>query len=245
MPSRRAVVTGLALSAGLGAAGGTAALTFRWHSRPRRGPFLTEAHLRQLQAMPPAPARVLFVGNSFTLMHDIPGQVAAAAQAAGVPVQIGLAAAYGARLIETWRIDSFRAVLATGWDVLVLQDFSATVLRAPDRWGAAHAMRGMARASGAGAVLLYPNWALPEGHRVYRDGGGFLAAPPADRADFAARITDFYGGLAAREGWRRVPVTEAFQADISLYTGKDGHHLNAAGARRVSALIWENLRAVL
>ena len=61
-----------------------------------------------------------------------------AAEAEGVTVQVAIAAAKGRmRLIETWRLDASRRVLGTGWDVLVLQDFSATVLRAPDRWASA------------------------------------------------------------------------------------------------------------
>jgi hypothetical protein len=241
---RRAVLTGALGLAGLGAAG-TAAVSLRWHSSPRREPYLTQAHLEGLRDLAAAPARVLFVGNSFTLMHDIPGQVARAAATETVPVQIAMAAANGARLVESWRIGALRAVLRDGWDVLVLQDFSATVLRAPDRWGASHAMRAMAREAAAGAVLIYPNWALPAGHPVYRGAGGFLAATPADRDDFAARITVFYEGLAAREGWHRAPVTEALHDDIARFTAADGHHLNAQGSARVSAVLWKSLRGLL
>lgn len=230
-------LAGLALAGGLAGAG----FSLRWHATPRRRPYLTEDHLQGLLALPAAQRRVLFVGNSFTLRHDVPGQVA---RRATVPLQIAVAAANGARLVETWRIGAFRAVLRAGWDVLVLQDFSTTVLRAPDRWGAAYAMRAMAAEAGQGtAVLLYPNWAPPQGHPVYR--GGRLAARSASRDAFAARLTAFYGGMAAREGWVRAPVTEALHGDIRLYSDPDGHHLSPAGAARVADVLWQELRGLL
>lgn len=266
---RRQVLTGLGAVLGTGLAGGglgAAGLTLRWHKTPRTTPFLTEAHLQTLAALPRGAApRVLFVGNSFTLMHDIPAQVAALAAAEGQPLSVGMAAANGARLIETWRLPAFRAALDLGWDLLVLQDFSATALRAPDRWGSRLAMRRMARRSGARAGVLYPTWAFPPGHRTYAGGAGFGAAVPADPAAYAAAITAHYSAAAADLGWPRAPVTEAFGPGTSgtgdlgtgdlgtgafgtgaaPYLGSDQHHLNAAGAARVAQLIWQSLAPLL
>ena len=234
--------TGLTLAAGGAATGG---LAFRLHATPRREPFLTDAHLSALSERPQQPKRVLFVGNSFTLQHDVPGLVAQRAAAEGVALQAATAAANGARLIESLRVAPFRAVLKKGWDVLVFQGFSTMVLRAPDRWAAAYAMRQMAHDAGTSAVLLFPTWALPAAHRVYREGGGRLSATPVDRDDFARRITLFYSALAQSEGWERAPVTEALHEDINLYTGPDGHHLNTAGAERVADVLWGSLRDMI
>lgn len=166
---RRTLLAGMA---GLGAAagvGGLAGFTFRWHATPGRYPALTDAHLQGLADLAPSPTRVLFVGNSMVLHHDVPALVAARAQAAGHPVQTAMAAGRGARLIETWKIEAFRAALRLGWDILVLQDYSGTPLRAPDRWGSAWAMRAMAEEAGAKGVLLYPTWPI-------RPGTGFITA---------------------------------------------------------------------
>ena len=86
---------------------------------------------------------------------------------------------------------------------------------------------------------------MPDGHRIYRGQEGLGVAVPESRADFAARITAFYGGVAERNGWVRAPVTEALHDNISLYIGDDGHHLNAQGAAQVSAVLWDSLRGVL
>ena len=144
MMRRRGVLIGGLAAGGLALGGAGAA--FRWHATPRRFPYLQDEHLQSLLSLPPTPRRVLFVGNSFTHHHDMPAQVAALAAAEGVSLQVAVAAANGARLIETWRIPVFRDLLLEGWDALVLQDLSTMVLRAPDRWGAEFAMRAMAEA---------------------------------------------------------------------------------------------------
>ena len=71
-------------------------------------------------------------------------------------------------------------------------------------------------------MVIYPNWGMPDGHRIYRGQEGLGVAVPESRADFAARITAFYGGVAERNGWVRAPVTEALQGNISLYIGDNG-----------------------
>lgn len=242
---RRTLLAGLA---GIGSAagiGGLAGCTFRWHAQPPRYPALTNAHLQGLADLEPAPTRVLFVGNSMVLHHDLPELVAARAADAGHPVQAAMAAGQGARLIETLAVDSFREALRLGWDVLVLQDYSGTPLRAPDRWGSAYAMRAMAKEARARGVLLYPTWAFPPKHGVYHGKAGFLARTPENPADFAEMIIAYYEGLAEAEGWVRAPVTEALLPDATPWLADDIHHLNAHGAELVAGVIWESLKGML
>jgi len=242
---RRVMLLGGSLLTGMVLSGGAAA-TFRWHAHPRRNPHLSDPHLRRLYDLPTGPeTRVLFVGNSMTLRHDLPVKVAAKAAQAGIALQIGSAAARGARLVETWRIDAFRAVLERGWDVLVLQDFSTTCLRAPDRWGSAYAMRQMARAARAQAVILYPTWAFPSAHRVYEQGAGPLSRPPADPDAFAACIIAHYDAAAQTEGWVRAPVTEALHSDTALWLEDDLHHPSPVGTERIAEVLWQSLRPLL
>lgn len=244
--NRRDILARLGLILGLGGgvalAAGAGGLTFRLHTTPRRIPFLTPDHLEELTQMPPARPRLLFVGNSMTHMHDLPARVAAAAARDGVALQIGVAAANGARLIETWRLPAFRHMLSQGWDVLVPQDFSTTCLRVPDRWGSAYAIRSMARQAQAGAVVLYPTWAFPIQHRVYRERSSILSATPSTPEDFADRIIAHYASLAHIEGWVRAPVTEAMQPDPTPYLADDKHHLNPDGAALVADILWQSLR---
>jgi hypothetical protein len=180
-----------------------------------------------------------------TLHNDLPRAVAARAATAGDPLQVATAAARGARLVETWRIEAFRAVLEVGWDVLVLQDFSTTCLRAPDRWGSVRAMRAMVQAARPQAVLLYPTWAFPSGHSVYQRGAGLLSRPPEDPAAFARCITAHYAGIAQAEGWVRAPVTEAMQPDATPWLKADLHHPNPAGTDRIVGVLWQSLRPLL
>ena len=243
MRRRGVLLGGMAVLAG-GAA--TATATFRWHTAPRREPALTDMHLAALRDRPPGTGpRVLFVGNSMTLRHDLPRAVAARAVAAGNPLQVATAAARGARLVETWRIEAFRAVLKGGWDVLVLQDFSTTCLRVPDRWGSVRAMRAMVRAARPQAVLLYPTWAFPPRHSVYQQGAGLLSRPPEDPAAFARCITAHYAGIAQAEGWVRAPVTEALQPDATPWLEEDLHHPTPAGTERIAGVLWQSLAPLL
>lgn len=235
---------GLSLTGGLALAAGTAGLTLRLHKTPRRTPFLTIAHLQRLAQKPLAQPRVLFVGNSMTLMHDLPLRVAAAAARDGLVLQLAVAAANGARLIETWRLPDFRHLLAQGWNVLVLQDFSATCLSFTDRWGSAMAMRSMARQARAGTVLLYPTWAFPAQHQIYRNQSGFLTTMPSTPEDFAQCIIAHYTSLAQTEGWVRSPVTEAMRPDPTPYLADDQHHLNPDGANFVAQILWQSLRGL-
>ena len=155
-------------------------------------------------------------------------------------MRAAIAAANGARLIETWRINTFRQALDIGWDILVLQDFSTTCLRASDRWASGWAMRAMATRARARAVLLYPTWAFPPDHDLYHRRAGLLSVTPRTPDDFASRITAHYEDIARAEGWTRAPVTEMLRPDAHLKN--DLHHLNPKGAVFVANILWNSLR---
>ena len=243
---RRSVIFGAAMACVTVPLAGTAAATFRLHAQPRRAPLLSDLHLGQLRGLPSAAGtRLPSVRNSMTVRHDLPGVVSALAADAQVPLQVGVAAARGSRLVETLRIDAFREALEPGWDILVLQDFSTTCLRAPDRWGSAYAMRAMAQAARARSVVLFPTWAFPAQHRVYREGAGVLSPVPENPAAFAACITAHYGGIAQAHGWVRAPVTEAMQPDATPWLEEDLHHPNPEGTLRIAQVLWQSLRPLL
>lgn len=229
----------------LGVLAAGSALTLRWHVRPNSTEKLTATHLNSLYDVPEgAGPRVLFVGNSMTLRNDLPDRVRRLAADAGVTLQVGVAAARGARLIETWQIGEFREVLAEGWDILVLQDFSTTCLRVTDRWGSAVAMQDMAEVSQAD-MLLYPTWAFPPGHWVYSQGGGVLSQIPENPNDFAQCIHAHYGGIAEEMGWLRAQVTEAFRPDATPWLEPDLHHPNAQGSDLIASEIWKSLQLLV
>ncbi|WP_300064302.1 hypothetical protein [uncultured Roseobacter sp.] len=243
---RRTLLLGGSILIGAGTVVGAAAMTFRLHATPHRVPDLTEAHLGALRNLPRGSGlRVLFVGNSMTLRHDLVERVAAQATVSEAAPQIAVAAARGARLIETLRIAAFRKMLEIGWDILVLQDFSTVSLRAPDRWGSAFAMQAMAEAAQPRAVVLFPTWAFPPRHRVYREGAGALSRPPANPDAFAQAIIAHYEGVARSHGWHRAPVTEAFLPDATPWLEEDLHHPNPAGTARLADVLWQSLARTL
>ena len=144
---------------GLAAAGGT--LTFRLHKDPRQKPFLTDDHLEGVSVRSNEAHRILFVGNSIVLNHDVPARITALAEQEGVQLNTATAAANGARLIETIRLESLNHILQPGlWDVVVLQDFTKTPLRAFDSWGSRYAMKQISRS--VGTCLLYTSDAADE-----------------------------------------------------------------------------------
>jgi hypothetical protein len=243
------MLAGTAAAVVVAAAGVASVATFRLHRSPRQGRFLDPGYLVDLRERMQAVRgpRILFVGNSMTLRHDIPARVAALAAAEGVALSAAMAASDGARLVESVRIEALRELLSdVGWDALVLQDFTKTPLRAWDRWGAAWAAARMALRAGRPPVLLFPPWPDAPGHPVYRSGG-CLEAVPDGPDDFARRTMAFYERLAGAEGFHVAPVPPLWVEtgpDRRLY-GRDGHHASVAGAEFVARILWRSLSPLL
>ncbi len=170
-----------------------------------------------------ADRKILFVGNSITFVHDVPGQVRRlAASAPGGPRYNTRMIASGGytlsqHLAEGWAVGEIRTGV---WDVVVLQDYSSAAFHASTRADTeASVARLTEEADAAGAeVVLYANWAP-----------GQVATGARDRA--VDRIAAFYDGLGtgrvALVGtvWRRA----AERGIVGLY-GPDGHHADVKGA---------------
>lgn len=221
----------------------------------RREPFLTDAYLEQLAARyrkpeaPDRPRRILFIGNSITLGHDVPRRVAARAAADGVQVEVAMAAAGGAHLRDTARIPRLGPVLeASDWDVLVLQDHTTTPFRETDRTESADTMAGLAARARARKVLLYPPWPRAPGHAFYRHKPAENTVLPKGPEDFARRTIEFYESVAQRNGYDVAPVPqhwlEALAHRRPVYA-MDDYHASAEGAELAAQVIWKSLRGIL
>lgn len=242
MLSRRKVLYGSAVSLALAGIAGVAG-TLRLHKSPHVFPHLTEEHLSDLSARNLDEPSVLFIGNSMVVQNDLPGRVAALAISEGVQLTTASASANGARLTETIRTQGLDGVLAKDWNVLVVQDFTKTPLRANDRWASARAVRHIAQTSASATILLYPPFPSAAENGVYRDAGR-LTITPTSPQDYAARTLDHYERL----GHRVAPVPqrwlEAIDAGQALYD-RDGHHPNEAGTDLVARVIWGELKVML
>jgi hypothetical protein len=248
---RRTLLTFGALTAGsilMGAGGGVA--TLRLHKAPRRHPALTDSHLVSMRTeatlVPDSRTKILFVGNSNTLLNDIPSRVAFLARERGWHPWVQTAAANGARLIETVRLGEFRKTVANvQWDALVLQDFSRTPLRPWDRFGSSLAIRTIASLAPQARVVLFPSWPDAIGHPIYSDNGGYASARLTGPEDFADKTERFYGSIAESDRFVVAPVVPrwmaATESGAQLYA-TDQHHSNETGAALVAEAILDAMK---
>jgi len=172
--------------------------------------------------------RVLFLGNSYTYVNDLPSTFARLAGSAGRPVQVSMVANGGETLAQhAAAADSKSAIVSQRWTYVVLQEQSQT----PATWGgqvsmypAVRTLDGQIESAGA-TPLLFMAWA-------HRDG-----MPESGLADYAAmqlQIDNAYLAIAREQKVPVAPVGYTWSVvrrdhpEISLW-GDDGSHPNGAG----------------
>jgi hypothetical protein len=188
----------------------------------------------QAPAAPPvsldAP-RVLFVGNSLTIAHDLPGMVAALSRAAGdaPPIEVERAAFGNFSLEDHWqRKAALEAIARGGWRFVVLQQGPSA---APEnRILLRHWSKRFAkpiRAAGA-RPALYMVW--PSRER----SGDFPGVAESYRAAAGAADGVFLpAGEAWRAAWRSAP-------ELELYA-EDGLHPSPLGTYLAALVVYAGL----
>jgi lysophospholipase L1-like esterase len=111
--------------------------------------------------------RVLFFGNSFTYVNDLPSTFAQLAESAGRPVQVAMVANGGETLAQhAASSDDLDEIASQRWAYVVLQEQSETPATAAGRddytYPAASALASRAEAVGA-VPLLFMTWAHKDG----------------------------------------------------------------------------------
>ena len=174
------------------------------------------------------PGPILFLGNSFSLGHDLArraGQLAQ--QACDPPPDVLLRAFHGATLARLADDPLTRPHLDPPPAVLVLQDHSTTPLTQEARTISARTVARLLAATGACPAFLQ-TWPRRAGHPLYRRPG--MPRTPDAMLALTAR---HYTALAKRHGGTVAPVGTAFLAaaatGIEPYAD-DGYHANPAGA---------------
>lgn len=127
-------------------------------------------HQRKFGAAVPRklPIKMLFVGNSYTFVNDLPGTLVALSKSAGggPPIEVDSQTVGGATLKRHWDDGVARQKIAAGeWDFVVLQEQSQTPLPqfGRDTLFYPHARNFAGEARKAGAIpLLYMTWARPD-----------------------------------------------------------------------------------
>jgi hypothetical protein len=186
--------------------------------------------------------RVLFIGNSYTSVNDLPATFARLAASAGRPVETGMIAPGGAFLAdEAASADVAGAVAGTHWGVVVLQEQSERP--ASNEVDAAMipaviTLTGEARAAGA-SVYLLATWA-------HRDGW------PGARQDYATMqraIDAAYARAASRSGTFVVAAGDAWQRARAEAPGivlwqDDGSHPTPAGTYLAACVLLRSIAHV-
>lgn len=188
-----------------------------------------------------ASLRVLFIGNSYTYVNDLPGMLARIAATAGAPplIDVDSEVVGGATLRDHWDAGAAQQrILERTWTHVVLQDQSVEPIRAylddyDDHLGEdAEVDDAFADliADGGAQPVWYATWA-----RSAADVDGALAAFGVDSAQMQDMLTASYAKAAARKpGSLLVCVGEAFRRTLAQHPElvlhqADGSHPTLAG----------------
>lgn len=163
----------------------------------------------------PRTLRVLFIGNSYTYVNDLPGTTAQLLAPRGITLEHESVTPGGVTLEKQWADGKALAAIQKGkWDYVVLQEQSTRPFK--DRAAMFQSARLFhAEIAKVGAkTLLYETWATK--------------ATPDDQA----KLTESYEMLGRELGATVVPAGEAWKkalaAGIALH-GPDGRHPARAG----------------
>lgn len=169
---------------------------------------------------PPAPTvlRILWIGNSYSYVNDLPALVTSMATAAKQSRLPAITAVLtgSATLKEHAARADLPAIIGRGWDVVILQEQSTTPLTAPDSMFRYGFQLGTAAKAAGAQVVLFETW------------------PRGDAVPTLSAINAAYATLATALGARVAPVGQAWgrllgsRPDLQLYQD-DLSHPSAIG----------------
>ncbi len=172
---------------------------------------------------------VLFIGNSLTYTHDLPGMLEGLFELGGAgPVFVDMVAEPNWGLEDHWRTASTVRMIEEGhWDVVVLQQGPSATEGRPSLLAYGELFGDVVREAG-GVPALYMVW--PSLQRFFDFDG----------------VSDSYATAAARAGGLLFPVGEAWRAawardpGVDLY-GVDGFHPSVLGTYLAGLVMYEQL----
>jgi hypothetical protein len=111
--------------------------------------------------------RILFIGNSYTFVNDLPATLTALAKSGGHPIETGMAAEGGMKLTDHVNsADTSTQISSSQWDFVVLQEQSqipsVKQFRINQMYPAARALAQEIENSGAETLFFIP-WAHRDG----------------------------------------------------------------------------------
>ena len=181
--------------------------------------------------------RVLFIGNSYTFVNDLPTVFRDLARSAGRNVETGMVAEGGETLAQhAASSDDASAINGGHWQYVVLQEQSeipsVESLRQSEMYPAARSLVAAVRVTGATPLLL-ETWAHQAGWPEYQ----------LTYASMQAAIDAAYGTLAGQLQVGVAPTGQAWQAvvdadpTIALWQS-DGSHPTPAGTFLAACVVF-------
>jgi uncharacterized protein DUF4886 len=185
--------------------------------------------------------RVLFIGNSYTSVNDLPSTFAKLARSGGHRVDTGAATADGASLADHLASSATAAALTSAnWNIVVLQEQSqipaVDQLREAEMYPAARALVAMVRHAGAQPVFFI-TWA-------HRDGwpqNGLVGYTSMQSA-----IDDGYLAIAQEQRAAVAPVGYAWETLLGEETSPglwqdDGSHPTEKGTYLAACVFYATI----
>lgn len=177
-----------------------------------------------------APLRILWIGNSYTYVNELPKIIAQLADSSKLerrPAITGILKG-GETLKGHWANPALQAALAEKWDVVVLQEQSTTPITAPDSMFKYGKLLGDAAQKIGARVVLYVSW--PQKTR-----------PAAEDTIVAAyrRLGDATHATLALAGRAWLDVI-AQDPSVELYQN-DGSHPDPQGSYIAACVFYEVL----
>ncbi|MBQ7931076.1 MAG: hypothetical protein IJ334_08695 [Clostridia bacterium] len=183
--------------------------------------------------------KVLFIGNSFTFVNDLPAMLE---NLSGGEITYGKVLHGGAYL--KWYADpehelgvQVREKAKETWDAVILQDQSFNPAR--DRDDCVNQTKVLAALFPETPVFMYQTWA-------YRDGSDKLKNTGLTYDEMKEKLYEAYNAAAEAVNGRRVPVGYGFAEvkktapDVVLYT-EDDYHPSPAGTYLAASLFYTAL----
>ena len=180
--------------------------------------------------------KVLFIGNSFTFVNDLPAMLE---NLSGGEIIYGKVLRGGAYL--KWYADpehelgvQVREKAKETWDAVILQDQSFNPAR--DRDDCVNQTKVLAALFPETTVFMYQTWA-------YRDGSDKLKNTELTYDEMKEKLYEAYNAAAEAVNGRRVPVGYGFAEvkktapDVDLYT-EDDYHPSPAGTYLAACLFY-------
>ena len=182
---------------------------------------------------------MLFLGNSFTYVNDLPSVFRELARASGQNVATGMVANGGETLAQhVGSTDSLNAIRTVHWQFVVVQEQSqipsVESIRQAQMYPAARSLVAIIRTAGSTPVLL-ETWA----HRDGSDQGLSYAA-------MQAGIDQGYASISTELRTALAPAGQAWQAVLQLDPGivlwqADGIHPSPAGTYLAACVLYTRL----